>query len=248
MSWLAAAVPALAGAYGQALGTYGQQEANRSNTALTHQSWNVQSNEARIQREWEEKMSNSAYQRATDDMKKAGINPMVAFQQGGASTPSGAMAGVNAPQRQENILAGLSSTALDVARLSNDMKGTNANVKLADASATNQLAQASTAGSSAKQMEAQTKAVTAQLNAIAKEAKAREVKAGYDTKFGTWDAIGQRINRDAGSAARIRDAIQGGGGFDKARKQGEKWLSQEERNELQRKKQFEDAEAIFKQP
>lgn len=207
MSWLAAAVPALAGAYGQALGTYGEQEANRANTALTHQSWNVSSNEARIQRDWEEKMSNSAYQRATDDMKKAGINPMVAFQQGGASTPSGATGSVNAPQRQNNVLAGLSSSALDVARLTNDMKNTGAQVKLADASATNQLAQASTAGSSAKQMEANTKAVTAQLNAIAKEAQAREKKATYDTKFGEWDAIGSRINRDAGSANKIMNSI-----------------------------------------
>lgn len=37
-------------------------------------------------------MSNTAYQRAVKDMRKAGINPIMASKLGGASTPSGAMA------------------------------------------------------------------------------------------------------------------------------------------------------------
>lgn len=51
--------------------------------------------EARANREWQERMSNTAYQRAVRDMRLAGLNPMLAFGQGGASTPSGNVADVS---------------------------------------------------------------------------------------------------------------------------------------------------------
>ncbi|WGL31144.1 DNA pilot protein [Dipodfec virus UOA04_Rod_751] len=51
-----------------------------------------QSAEAQKNRDYQTEMSNTSYQRAVKDMQAAGINPLLAVSQGGASTPSGGSA------------------------------------------------------------------------------------------------------------------------------------------------------------
>lgn len=58
---------------------------------------NFNAAEAEKSRRWQEEMSNSAYQRAVADVKKAGLNPYAVLSSGhGASTPNGAVASAGA--------------------------------------------------------------------------------------------------------------------------------------------------------
>ena len=54
------------------------------------------SKEAKKNRAWQTQMSNTAHQREVEDLKKAGLNPILSTH-GGASTPSGAVAAMSNP-------------------------------------------------------------------------------------------------------------------------------------------------------
>lgn len=95
-----AALPFMAAAAGSFLSYRGQEDTNQSNMDI-----------AREQMKFQERMSSSAYQRSVADMKAAGINPILAYSQGGASSPSGASA------TMQNAVAPAMSSAMDALRL-----------------------------------------------------------------------------------------------------------------------------------
>ena len=81
--------------------------------------------EAQKNRDWQEKMSNTAYQRAMTDLKAAGLNPTSATTLGGASTPTGAQANVTAkPSGIETAMkiANTASTAASAIKTLQDAK------------------------------------------------------------------------------------------------------------------------------
>lgn len=88
---------------------------NARSVELTNQ---LSMEESQRNRDFQERMSNSAYQRSMEDMRKAGLNPMLASSLGGASVPSGSTASFTAPQTGD-IGAGLVKTAGVVAGMNN---------------------------------------------------------------------------------------------------------------------------------
>lgn len=105
--------PALVGSVGGAASAYGAWRANQENVKMAHH-----------QMAFQERMSNTAYQRAVVDMRKAGINPMLAYDKGGASTPGGAMPVI------KNALETSSATALQLAKIGAEIENIKSQTEL----------------------------------------------------------------------------------------------------------------------
>lgn len=82
--------------------------------------------EAGKSRAWQENMFKTRYQNTVEDMRAAGINPILAYQQGGGSVPSGATAQTTKADSGKVVASGLEAyqKGLETKRLADTLKNT----------------------------------------------------------------------------------------------------------------------------
>lgn len=90
---------AVGGAIGGAVDSSSAQDAadertNRSNL--------FNADQAQANRDFQERMSNTSFQRRVEDLRAAGLNPMLAYSQGGAAVPGGSQANAVSPDAMIN--------------------------------------------------------------------------------------------------------------------------------------------------
>lgn len=209
------------GGIGGLFGYFGQQEANSTNIAIANATnrWNNQiaadnrafsSAEALRNRQWQEEMSNTSYQRGMKDMRAAGLNPMLAFMKGGASTPSGSAATGSAipmqSARVENSMTALSNSALNMANMVGQFKKLDSEVAKNAADAQNSLQNAKRAEADAQFIAEQNRRQS-ELHPTAKSKL--EFENRIQTKYGEFEKWLDMIGKGANSAGTLLDMMPG---------------------------------------
>lgn len=208
----AGGVASLAGGF---MSAKAQEEANRQNRENAEKTNATNLAISREQTAFQERMSNSAYQRSMDDMRKAGLNPMLAYSQGGASSPSGAAIAMQNPPPAiaadygKALQQGVSS-AVEGRRLSKEIKGVDSQAALNTAAMANLDSQRQLNVTSAKVADLTAQAKQAELPAIRAQSKLDSKRANIDEKMATFDAINNRTRTTLGNVNSAMDLFKPG--------------------------------------
>lgn len=189
---------------GPVLGFLGGDEANEANRDINSANNAFNAEQAKLNRSWQEveadknrqfqeSMNATQYQRAVTDMMKAGLNPMLAYSQGGAGGASGSMGGGSsasaAPaQPMQNRFA----TAMQAAQGYEAINNLKAQNELLDAQARSARADAQLKMAQTDQVGSSTDLNRSQINV--NENSARNMGQTYENLKSAKNEIDARID------------------------------------------------------
>jgi hypothetical protein len=134
---------------GGAASYFGQSSANDANRDIAAQANQQNAAINATNNQFQERMSNTSWQRGVKDMRAAGINPMLAVSKGGASTPTGSTLGAVTGAPMQSTTSGFSdsiNTALRVYQAKADVDNTNSSTNLNNVNSALSVANAKRAG------------------------------------------------------------------------------------------------------
>lgn len=184
----------------------GQREANQANRDIARDATEASMKEAAMNRAFQADMSNSAHQRAVKDLRAAGLNPILAANNG-ASTPSGAMGQPQTAHMEDALGKGVSS-AMEARRLKKELDATDSQVDLNHALKETQKAQTKLNESNAKVAEKNAKVIDTQMPAIQQKAKLDVKRDRLNEKAAVFDAYNSRINTAVGTISNAVNALK----------------------------------------
>jgi hypothetical protein len=173
--------------------------------------------DTQVNRDFQERMSNTAYQRMVQDLNQAGLSPMLAYSKGGASSPTGSTggiatgtSGIEAPKFGETAQRmrqkDLTSAQVDVAK----------SQELVNIQTAKQIAEQ--AKKTAIEVEQMPTRFYYDLGLLGSQINTNTAQAGQTSALEKLTSVGKAPAADTNIVRNIKDAITyGGGAFDNAK-------------------------------